>query len=150
MNLAQLEKHYRLLEIIDLYKQLLTRYDTSLRAVQLDSIPPTGTCQADRLGEIMIRKEQALEKLQRLQALADANAPEIEATIRSACSCRGRAALKVELAMVMRYQRGESWAVICDMLHEPDPRRIKTLIITRLKKAEEHDEINTGTAGSTV
>lgn len=153
MDFVQLERHCRLLDVIDQYRRLLSQYDNNLKAVQFDGMPHAGTYQADKLGEIVIRKEQALDKLQRLQVLAAAEAPQVQETIAAACSSRGRAAVKVELAMTMRYQRGESWDMICDVLHEPNPRQIRNLVISRLKqleRARQKDGIDTGTAGGAV
>lgn len=150
MDFVQLERHCRLLDVIDQYRRLLSQYDNNLKAVQFDGMPHAGTYQADKLGEIVIRKERAFDKLQRLQVLAAAEAPQVQETIAAACSSRGRAAVKVELAMRMRYEQGESWELICDTLHEPNPKQIKHLIIARLKKAGEKDGIDTGTAGGAV
>lgn len=135
LSFAQMEKHYRLLEIIDQYKRLLSQYDTSLRAVQLDGMPHTGTYQADKLGEILIRKERALEKLPQLEALAAAEAPQIEETIKTAAG-RGRDAIKAELILRARYQSGRDWPEIADMLCEPYAQRVKEFALRRLERVK--------------
>lgn len=135
LSFAQMEKHYRLLEIIDQYKRLLSQYDTSLRAVQLDSMSRSGAYRADKLGEIMIRKEQALEKLLRLQALADAEAPQVEETIKATAG-RGRDAIKVELILRARYVNGRDWPEIGELIHEPNTKLLKNMVIRRLERGE--------------
>lgn len=135
LSFVQMEKHYRLLEVIDQYKRLLSQYDTSLRAVQLDGMPYTGTYQTDKIGEIMIRKERALEKLPRLQALADAASPQVEATICEAVRAgRGRDAIKAELILRARYVNGRDWTEIGDMIHEPNTKLLKAIVIRHLEQ----------------
>lgn len=150
LSYDRLEKHAELLQLIEHYQRFLAQQNAGLKASKLDSMPHATTATPDRIGRMLAEKERAIETLRRLCILEEQQRPLVLETIKGTCAGRGRATMKVELAMMMRYQKGEDWRVICDMLHEPDPRRIKTLIITRLKKAEEHDEINTGTAGSTV
>ena len=135
LSFVQMEKHYRLLEIIDQYKRLLSQYDTSLRAVQLDGMPHAGTYQADKLGEILIRKERALEKLPRLEALADAENPQVEETIKAAVG-RGRDAIKAELILRARYQSGRDWTEIADMIREPYAQRVKEFALRRLERVK--------------
>lgn len=135
LSFAQMEKHYRLLEIIDQYKRLLSQYDTSLRAVQLDGMPHTGTYQADKLGEILIRKERALEKLPQLEALAAAEAPQVEETIKTAAG-HGRDSIKTELILRARYQSGRDWTEIADMIREPYAQRVKELALRRLERVK--------------
>lgn len=135
LSFAQLEKHYRLLEIIDQYNRLVSRYETGLRAVHLDGMPHRKNTQVDKLGELMVLKEQAVEKLKRLQALADAEAPKVEETIKAAAG-RGRDSVKTELILRARYQRGKDWPEIADMLHDPKIKLIKKLVIQRLSKLE--------------
>ena len=150
LNFVSLEKHFQLLGIINQYQQLLFKYDSNLRTARLDGMPRSGNYHADAMGELLIRKEQARAKIQRLQGLADEQAPEVANTIKAACSGGGRAAVKAELAMMMRYQRGDSWDMICDVLHEPSPQQIRSLIISRLERARQKDGIDTGTAGGAV
>lgn len=133
LSFAQMEKHYRLLEIIDQYKRLLSQYDTSLRAVQFDGMPLAGTYQVDKLDEIVMRKERALEKLLRMQALADAEAPQVEATIKAAAD-RGRDAIKAELIMQSRYVNGRDWSEIGELIHEPNTKLLKAMVIRRLEQ----------------
>ncbi|MGN0983063.1 MAG: hypothetical protein ACI4O0_09255 [Candidatus Limivicinus sp.] len=135
LSFADMEKHYKLLEIIDQYKRLLSQYDASLRAVQLDGMPHEGTYQADKIGEIMIRKERALEKLPRLQALVDAEAPQVEETITAAAG-RGRDAIKAELILRARYQSGRDWPEIADMICEPYAQRVKEFALRRLERVK--------------
>lgn len=133
LSFSQMEKHYSLLATIDQYKRLLSQYDTSLRAVQFDGMPRAGTSQVDKLDEIVIRKERALEKLPRLQALADAEAPQVEATIKAAAS-RGRDAIKAELILRARYVNGRDWPEISDLIHEPNTKLLKAMVIRRLEQ----------------
>ena len=133
LSFAQMEKHYRLLEIIDQYKRLLSQYDISLKAVRFDGMPRAGTYRTDKLGEIMISKERAFEKLPRLEALADAEAPQVEETIKVAAG-RGRDAIKVELILRARYVNGRDWAEIGDLIHEPNTKLLKAMVIRRLKQ----------------
>ena len=135
LSFAQMEKHYKLLEIIYQYKRLLSQYDASLRAVQLDGMPHAGTYQMDTIGEIMIRRERALEKLPRLQALVDAEAPQVEETIKAA-SGRGRDAIKAELILRARYQSGIDWPEIADMICEPYAQRVKEFALRRLERVK--------------
>lgn len=133
LSFAQMEKHYRLLEIIEQYKRLLSQYDISLKAVRFDGMPRAGTYQADKLGEIMIRKERAIEKLPRLEALADAEAPQVEETIKAAAG-RGRDAIKIELILRARYQSGRDWQEIAEMIREPYAQRVKELALRQLER----------------
>lgn len=135
LSFAQLEKHYRLLEIIEQYSRLLSRYETGLRAVHLDGMPYSKNNQVDKLGELMVLKEQAVEKLKRLQALSDAEAPQVEETIKAAAG-HGRDSVKTELILRARYQSGKDWPEIADMLHAPKIELIKKLVIQRLSKLE--------------
>ena len=133
LSFAQMEKHYRLLEIIEQYKRLLSQYDISLKAVRFDGMPRAGTYQADKLGEIMIRKERAIEKLPLLEALADAEAPQVEETIKAAAG-RGRDAIKIELILRARYQSGRDWQEIAEMIREPYAQRVKELALRQLER----------------
>ncbi|MBR2653326.1 MAG: hypothetical protein IKD59_02115 [Lachnospiraceae bacterium] len=133
LSFAQMEKHYRLLEIIEQYKRLLSQYDISLKAVRFDGMPRAGTYQADKLGEIMIRKERAIEKLPRLEALADAEAPQVEEAIKAAAG-RGRDAIKIELILRARYQSGRDWQEIAEMIREPYAQRVKELALRQLER----------------
>ena len=138
MNYAQMERQYRILEVIDQYERLLARYDTDLKARQLDGVSHSGY-HADQYGDRLAKKEESLEKLRRLKALAAAQAPEVEATIVRAAG-GGRAAVKAELILRARYQSGRSWAEIADILHEKNAGQIRSFIIQRLEKAEEREE----------
>ena len=89
----------------------------------------------DTIGEIMIRKERALEKLPRLQALVDAEAPQVEETIKAA-SGRGRDAIKAELILRARYQSGIDWPEIADMICEPYAQRVKEFALRRLERVK--------------
>ena len=138
MDFAQMERHYRILEVIDLYERILSQFDADLRSRQLDGVSHSGY-HADRYGERLAKKEESLEKLRRLKALAAAQAPEVEATIVRAAG-GGRAAVKAELILRARYQSGRSWAEIADILHEKNAGQIRNFIIQRLEKAEERGQ----------
>lgn len=135
MNFIQLERHYQLLLIIDKYQRLLIQYDTGLSASRLDGMPHNRNCHTDRTGEMLIKKENAEKKLQKLQALATAEAPQVEETIKAAAG-RGKNAIKAELIFRARYQYGRDWPEICDLFHESCTKQIKALIMQRLEKLE--------------
>ena len=140
LSFAQMEKHYRLLEIIEQYKRLLSQYDISLKAVRFDGMPRAGTYQADKLGEIMIRKERAIEKLPRLEALADAEGPQVEETIKAAAG-RGRDAIKIEL--ILRVKHIESYLII-KILKDNIIDRFYTLIDGSTLKVILREKVNFG------
>ena len=135
MNFLQLEKHYQLLQIIDKYQRLLSQYDAGIGAAKLDGMPYSRAQQIDRLGDMLVKKELAEKKLQKLQALAEIEAPQVEKTITAAAG-RGRNAIKTELILRARYQNGRDWPEICDLFHESCTKQIKTLIMQRLEKLE--------------
>lgn len=150
LSYDRLEKHAELLQLIEHYERFLAQQSAGLRASKLDCMPHARTVTPDRIDQILAEKERAVETLRRLRILEEQQRPLVQDTIKATCSSRGRAAVKVELAMTMRYQRGESWTVICDVLHEPNPRKIRSLIISRLERARQKDGIDTETAGGAV
>lgn len=135
MNYLQLERHFQLLQIIDQYQRLLVQYNTGLTAARLDGMPHNGNYQTDRISEMVIKKDNAARKLKKLQALADAEAPQVEETIKAATS-RGKNAIKAELIFRARYQNGRDWSEICDLFHCTCVKLIKALVTQRLEKLE--------------
>lgn len=136
LSFAQMERHYKLLEIIEQYRQLLSRYDADLKAARLDGLPRSGNDHIDRMGELLIRKEKVAAKLPCLLALADAEEPEVEATIKAAAG-RGRRAIKTELILRARYQSGRDWPEIAALLGETKTNRLQEAVIRRLEQCEE-------------
>lgn len=136
LNFSQLERHYQLLQIIDQYQRLLIQYDTGLSASRLDGMPHNRNCHIDRTGEMLIKKENAEKKLQKLQALATAEAPQVEETIKAAAG-RGKNAIKAELIFRARYQHGRDWPEIVDLFQGTSVKLIKALVTQRLEKMEE-------------
>ena len=153
MSYEQLERYFRLLEVISGYEKILAKSEIGLSASRPDAMPRSGEYRSDRMTESIIRREEAQEKLRRLKALAAAQAPEVEATIVRAAG-GGRAAVKAELILRARYQSGRSWEEIADILHEKNAGQIRNFIIQRLEKAEERGypasagHINAGLSGS--
>lgn len=133
MNFSQLERYYQLLQIIDQYQRLLVQYDTGLSASRFDGTRHNRSYHTDRASEMLIKKENAMKKLQKLQALAAAEAPQVEETIKAAAG-RGRDAIKAELILRARYVNGRDWAEIGDLIHEPNTKLFKAMVIRRLKQ----------------
>lgn len=136
MDFAQMERHYRILEVIDLYERILSQFDADLRSRQLDGVSHSGY-HADRYGERLVKKEESMEKLRRLRELATAQTPVVEETIMRAAAGGGRAAVKVELILRARYQSGRSWSEIAALLHQKSAAQIRNLVLQRLEKAKE-------------
>lgn len=132
LSFAQMEKYYELLAVIDQYKRLLEQYDTSLKAARIDSVPRGSACQMDRLGELLIQRERAMENLPKLQALADTKASLVEDTIKAVAG-KGKNAVKAELIFRARYQNGRDWAEIGELIRQPNTALLKAFVIRRLE-----------------
>ena len=119
MTFKQMEQHYQLLQVIEQYESLLAQYDTGLKAVSMDGMPKSSNCPVDRVGDLLIKRERAIEKLQHLQSLAAAKRPEVEQTISMAIAGSGKNRIRMELIFRMRYIDGRTWEDIADLLGLP-------------------------------
>lgn len=132
LNYSQLERHYQLLRIIDQYQRLLAQYDTGLSSSRLGGMPHNRNCQTDRIGEMLIKKENAEIKLKKLIALAEKEEAQVEETITAAS--RGRNAIKTEMIFRARYQHGRDWSEIADLYNGSCGKAIKAMVTQRLEK----------------
>ena len=136
MTFKQMEQHYQLLQVIEQYESLLAQYDTGLKAVSMDGMPKSSNCPIDRVGNLLIKRELAIEKLQHLQSLAAAKRPEVLATISVATAGSGKKKIRMELIFRMRYIDGHTWVEISDTLGSP-AHRLEDMIRNGLSKIGE-------------
>lgn len=136
MTFSQLERYCQLLQIIDQHQRLLAQRDAGLKAVSIDGMPKSSSCPIDRVGDLLIKRERDLEKLQHLQSLAAAKRPEVLTTISAAIAGSGKNKIRMELIFRMRYIDGHTWVEISDMLGSP-AHHMADIVRSRLNKIGE-------------
>lgn len=133
LSFREMEHYCHLIQVIQEYRTLLSRYDNTLKACNFDGTPRSSNVRRDQIDELLTKREAALEKLPLLESLEATQRARVEETIRAAAIGRGRVAVKGELILRARYQNGRSWNEIAEMIHEPNVHRVKELAFRSLE-----------------
>ena len=117
LSFREMEKYCQLLQVIQGYHQLIVQYDDTLRAYDYRSGPRSSNVHADLIGEILAKKESALDKLPKLEAIAAGLRPDVECTIKSSVAAVARKdQIRTALIFKMRYYSAHSWEEIANII----------------------------------
>ena len=132
LSILELEAYYQALQAIEDIKPKIEA--TTLRATNFEIIPSGNNYKGDTVGRIVTKMEGKSDALARLQIYVKKKRPDVEQTIAAAVAgMKGSAAVKIELALKMRYLSGREWQEIAD-LFKTDAAQLKDKALQRLKK----------------
>ena len=134
LTLSQMEEYASLLIIIDQYKRMTSQ--DGLRALSYDKPAGPRYYKPDTIGESVAQHEERHAKLAYLEGLAAAKRPEVEKTIKAAAALRIHGAVKIELALRMRYLNGRRWKEVSELLNMKDPEGTVAAALHRLEEME--------------
>ncbi len=132
-----MEKYYQLLQVIQGYTRLISQYDNTLKAQSFDAIPRSGNVHTDHIGDLLVKKEAAMEKLPRLKALAAAQWPEVSKTMQAAVATVKKNRIQTALIFKMRYSSGHSWQEIAGIIGSMNANAVQNLVIRCIDSIEE-------------